>query len=48
MALGYSSGPKVGQILSFIRQKQVEGEIKNREEALRVIKERFGMEGVKR
>jgi putative nucleotidyltransferase with HDIG domain len=48
MALGYSSGPKVGQILSFIRQKQVEGEIKNREEALRVIKERFGMEGVRR
>ena len=48
MALGYSSGPKVGQILSFIRQKQVEGEIKNREEALRVIKERFGMEGVHR
>ena len=48
MALGHSSGPKVGQILSFIRQKQVEGEIKNREEALRVIKERFGMEGVKR
>jgi putative nucleotidyltransferase with HDIG domain len=48
MALGYSSGPKVGQILSFVSQKQVEGEIKNREEALRVIKERFGMEGVKR
>ena len=48
MALGYSSGPNVGQILSFIRQKQVEGEIKNREEALKVIKERFGMVGVKR
>ena len=47
MTLEHSSGPKVGQILSFIRQKQVEGEIKNREEALRVIKERFGMEGVK-
>jgi hypothetical protein len=45
MALGYSPGPKVGQILSFIRHKQVEGEIKNREEALRVLKERFGMEG---
>jgi putative nucleotidyltransferase with HDIG domain len=48
MALGYSSGPKVGQILSFIRQKQVEREIKNREEALRVLKERFGMEGIRR
>jgi tRNA nucleotidyltransferase/poly(A) polymerase len=42
VALGYSSGPRVGQILNFIRQKQVEGEIKNREEALRVLRERFG------
>ena len=41
MALGYSSGPRVGQILSFIRRKQVEGEIKNREEALRVLREKF-------
>jgi putative nucleotidyltransferase with HDIG domain len=45
MALGYSSGPRVGQILDFIRQKQVEGEIKNREEALRVLKDKFGIEG---
>jgi putative nucleotidyltransferase with HDIG domain len=42
MALGYSSGPRVGEILNFIRQKQIEGEIKNREEALRVLRERFG------
>jgi putative nucleotidyltransferase with HDIG domain len=48
MALGYSSGPKVGQILNFIRYKQVEGEIKNREEALRVLKETFGMEELRR
>ncbi len=41
MALGYSSGPKVGQILSFIREKQVEGEIRNREEALNLLRERF-------
>jgi poly(A) polymerase len=45
MALGYSSGPRVGQILSFIRHKQVEGEIKDREEALRMLKERFEMTG---
>ncbi len=45
MALGYSSGPRVGQILSFIRHKQVEGGIKDRDEALRMLKERFGMEG---
>ena len=41
MALGYSSGPRVGQILNFIRQRQVEGEIKTREEALRILREKF-------
>lgn len=43
MALGYLSGPKVGQILNFIREKQVEGEIKTREEALQVLKMRFAL-----
>jgi len=42
MALGYPTGPKVGEILNFIRGKQVEGEIKTREEALKLLKERFG------
>lgn len=41
MALGYSSGPRVGQILNFIRQRQVEGEIQNREEALKILREKF-------
>ncbi len=41
MAIGYPSGPRVGQILASIREKQVEGEIKNREEALKVLKEKF-------
>jgi hypothetical protein len=41
MALGYSSGPEVGQILKFIQEKQVEGEIRTREEALEVLRERF-------
>jgi len=42
MALGYSSGPKVGRILNFVREKQIEGEIKTREEALQILRERFG------
>ncbi len=42
LALGYSPGPKVGEILNFVREKQVEGEIKTREEALRLLKEKFG------
>ena len=48
MALGYSPGPQVGRILDFIRQKQVEGEIKNREGALRILEEEFGKEGGRR
>lgn len=47
MAIGYPSGPRVGQILAFIREKQVEGEIKNREEALGVLKEEFGTPSTK-
>ncbi len=42
IALGYPPGPRVGQILNFIREKQVEGEIRTREEALKVLKEKFG------
>jgi hypothetical protein len=41
MALGYLPGPLVGQILNYVRQRQVEGEIKNREEALKVLREKF-------
>jgi poly(A) polymerase len=41
MALGYSSGPRVGHILNLIRKKQVEGEIKTREEALEVLQSEF-------
>ena len=48
MALGYSPGPKVGQILDFLRQKQVEGDIKNREEAIRMLKKEYGIEGKSR
>jgi poly(A) polymerase len=48
MSLGYPPGPPVGQILDFIRQKQVEGEIKNREEALRMLEQRFGEVGLNR
>jgi poly(A) polymerase len=42
MALGYPSGPKVGQILNFIHEKQVDGEIKTRNDALEILKLKFG------
>jgi len=41
MALGYLPGPRVGEILDFIRQKQVEGEVRTREEALEMLREKF-------
>ena len=41
MALGYHPGPRVGEILNTIREKQVLGEVRTREEALKVIAEEF-------
>jgi len=43
MALGYAPGPLIGQILDVMLQKQVEGEIKNKEEALKLLREEFGI-----
>ena len=42
ISLGYEPGPKVGQILRFVQEKQVTGEVKTREDALRLLKEEFG------
>ena len=44
MALGYCPGPRVGQIISLIRQKQVEGEIKTRDEALCILRNEFSLQ----
>lgn len=41
LALGYKSGPIIGEILKIVREKQIEGEIKTRDEALKFIKSRF-------
>ncbi|MBM4305607.1 MAG: CCA tRNA nucleotidyltransferase, partial [Deltaproteobacteria bacterium] len=48
MALGYPSGPKVGEILNFIREKQIEGEIRTREAAIELLKERYNSLEVKK
>jgi len=42
MSLGLGPGPKVGQMLRFLQEKQVTGEVKTREDALRLLKEEFG------
>jgi poly(A) polymerase len=41
MALGLEQGPRVGELLRFLREKQVEGEIRTREEALKLVKEKI-------
>ena len=41
MALGVEPGPRVGEVLKSIREKQVVGEIRTREEALKVLTEEF-------
>lgn len=41
MALGYPSGPMIGEILKNIYEKQIEGRIKTRDEALDYLKKRF-------
>jgi poly(A) polymerase len=44
LALGYPAGPEVGRILNLIKEKQIEGEIETRKEALDLLKKEFGSE----
>ena len=39
MALGIEPGPRVGHLLELVREKQVVGEVRTREEALKVLAE---------
>ncbi len=45
MRLGYEPGPVVGHILHCIQEKQIRGEIGDREQALIFLRETFGKEG---
>ncbi len=44
LALGVPSGPKVGRMLNLIKEKQIEGEVKTREDALGLLKEKIRVE----
>ena len=44
MRLGYKPGPVIGYILHCIREKQISGEIEDREQALIFLRETFGKE----
>ena len=41
LALGYNPGPRMGEILKEVRQRQIAGELRTREEALRFIEELY-------
>jgi tRNA nucleotidyltransferase/poly(A) polymerase len=44
MRLGYEPGPVVGLILHYIQERQIRGEIGDREQALNFLRETFGKE----
>lgn len=41
LELGYEPGPKLGRILAWIRDRQLEGEVADKEDALRQVRERW-------
>jgi poly(A) polymerase len=43
LALGYSQGPRIGEILKAVEDRQLEGELKTKEQALEWVKREFRM-----
>jgi poly(A) polymerase len=41
LGLGHSPGPRLGEILNEVRRRQIAGELKDREEALRFVQEAY-------
>jgi poly(A) polymerase len=41
LGLGHSPGPRLGEILTEVRRRQIAGELTNREEALRFVREAY-------
>lgn len=45
LALGFPPGPRMGKVLSEVRERQIAGELRSREEALRFVEEVFMSDG---
>jgi poly(A) polymerase len=45
IALGHRQGPRIGEILRWVRDQQLDGAIHDREEAVRRVRERFPVPG---
>jgi poly(A) polymerase len=41
LAMGHAPGPRLGEILNEVRQRQIAGELRTREEALRFVEEHY-------
>jgi poly(A) polymerase len=41
LALGFSPGPRMGEILAEVKQEQIAGELRNTEEALAFVRDRY-------
>jgi len=41
LALGHTPGPRMGEILEEVQKRQIEGELHNKEEALRFVREEY-------
>jgi poly(A) polymerase len=41
LALGFSPGPRMGAILAEVKQKQIAGELRDTEEALAFVRDRY-------
>jgi poly(A) polymerase len=41
LAMGHSPGPELGRILAWVRELQLDGEVGDREEAVRRVRDRF-------
>jgi len=41
LALGHAPGPRMGEILNAVRERQIAGDLRNKEEALRFVQEEY-------
>jgi poly(A) polymerase len=41
LAMGYAPGPRMGEILNAVRERQIAGELRTKEEALRFVQEEY-------
>ncbi len=41
LALGYSPGPRMGEILNEVRERQIAGELRDKEEALKFVRKEY-------